>query len=195
MTQAEYAAHRNCGLRTVRRAVAAGAVPVTRPGPLGRILVDEADRRWAPGDTKSERPTTAGRRGARSAARVRREREGADPDDETQDRDPDAIVGEDLDDELLRAQIRERRAKAELARDQLERDRKNLIPRAEVVADATRAATEIRTRLRSLGASVALRLECGCRRAAEVQALVDQEVNEILTVLNRTRFAPREDAP
>lgn len=196
MTRAEYAHHRGCGIATVKRAVAAGLIPVTRPGQDGRIRVEEADAVWQPGDR--QKPATPGGRVERGGRGRHRERDagrrGADPDDEGLDGDPDNLDGELLDDELLRAQIRERRAKAALARMQVELARSDVIPRAEVVADATRAASEIRTSLRSLGSRVALRLECDCRKAAEVQAIIDREINTVLAVLNRTRFAPPEAA-
>lgn len=95
--------------------------------------------------------------------------------------------------DLLRAQLRERLAKAEARELELRREREELVDVAEVRADALKAAEVIRTGLLALPSRVALQVEALIAkdpgtRAARIEALIQDEVNEVLVVLNRTRF-------
>lgn len=97
--------------------------------------------------------------------------------------------------ELQRAKLREQTARARQRELEAAREEGRYVLLEDVERDARQAAATIRARLLKLGARVALELEALCSsvkrgpRAAEIEALINAQVNEALAELNRTRFA------
>lgn len=100
---------------------------------------------------------------------------------------------------LNRAQVRERIAKAEQRELQLRQERDELVEASAVRADAQAAAELVRTRLLALPARVALQVEAlaagpAALRAPQIAALIEDEINQVLDVLHKARFAPAAHA-
>ena len=95
--------------------------------------------------------------------------------------------------QLQQAQIRERIAKAEQREQQLRQERDELVDKAEVVADVRAAAEVVRAKLLALPQRVALQVEALVAgdpgvRAAQIEAVIADEVNEALGALHKMRF-------
>lgn len=96
--------------------------------------------------------------------------------------------------QLLTAQVHEREAKAELLQLKAAHQRGDYVRLDDVVADARGAAETIRAALLALPGRVALQVEAlaaradGTARAPQIEALIADEVNEILVALQGARY-------
>lgn len=119
--------------------------------------------------------------------------------------DDDAATKE-LRSQLLRAQLREREAKADLQRLELQRELGELVPIVEVVADARACAEVIRACLLAIPARVGLQAEAIVSRmvaeaglppgsspkAPVLERMIDDEINAALEALHKTRLWRQE---
>lgn len=110
--------------------------------------------------------------------------------EEREERDDEAG---DLETQLLKAKVAKETALAEIQRIKADFDAGVYVKRADVEADAQAAAVAIRDGVLSLGARVALQVEASLAkeprlRTAAIEALITDEVNQVLDALNKRRF-------
>lgn len=158
-----------CSLTLVQRLVKAGVLPTDPDGSIPRAAGIAAWR-------------------ARGGNQAAEEGGGATP--------ADTAAQQALSRDLRQAQLSDKQQRAALTEMKVERLRGSLVPVAEVRAEAARAAAEVRGKLLAISGGLALELESmmarGCT-AAEIQAVVDREINAALAVLHSGRFvAPGE---
>lgn len=85
-----------------------------------------------------------------------------------------------------KAELVKKTAEAKIAQIELQERERKVVSVEEVTRDAQRVAEVIRTLLLSLPSRVALSLEM--RAANDIQAILDDEINQILTKLHDTKF-------
>lgn len=164
---------------SVRAFAAAAGIPRTN---LQRLIKD----RIVPVGPDGKVPTEAGMAAVRAYKNGSREKKA-----ETTSR---AIATYDIKEAMLRAQLREREAKADARELEVRQTRGELVPVVEAQADAMRAGEVIRTSLLALPARISLQLEDlvarspGAARAPQIEALVADEINAVLDQLHKTTF-------
>lgn len=189
MNQTDFAAHVGVRREMIVRLVRRGKIPTARDG---SIPIEKGLAAWAVHAGVEVAPPAA-KRGKKSGAAV------LPADDEPAPTGTSSIT--DLAVNSKQAQLRERKAKIALLELDLAKKRGEVVPLDEIRADAAATCAGIRTRLLSLGPRVALALEALCARpttgprAPAIQAVIDDEINVILTGLHSSRFvdaAPTE---
>lgn len=85
-----------------------------------------------------------------------------------------------------KAELVKKTAEAKIAQLELQERERKLIKVEDVEVDARRVAETVRALLLSLPNRVALSLEM--RAANEIQAILDDEINQVLTKLHETKF-------
>jgi IS30 family transposase len=98
-------------------------------------------------------------------------------------------VTAELERRLLTAETAEREAKAELQKLRLERESGRYVELELVQRDAADASERIVAVLRAVPQRTALALECSCRRAAQVQAKISEEVERAIAELGESTYA------
>jgi hypothetical protein len=137
-------------------------------------------RDWiAQGRVHTHRDGSVSKRGLEDMQQLAEERE------ETEASEGDSA---DLRQQLLAAQVRERKAISRLRELELEHESGRYVELAIVQRDGADAAERVLAVLRALPQRVALALECPCQRAAAVKDKIAEEVERAVGELRESMF-------
>jgi hypothetical protein len=187
LSRREFAAHVGKSPTVIQRLVAAGKLPTDADGkipmPAGLIAYSRVRALEAPPSPpppKASPPSTPSVAGGAS---------GGPP------RSPGRMPSTIVEAELLQKTWDARNKELKFLRDSGE-----LVAREDVIADARAACNAIRAALLALPSRVALQVEALAAseveiRAARIEALIADEVNQVLVQLNSSRFARGESMP
>jgi hypothetical protein len=117
-------------------------------------------------------------------------RHGGDPAlaEERVDEQADEDDNTDLRQQLLSAQVRERKAISKLRELELEHESGRCVELAVVERDGQDTAERVLAVLRALPQRTALALECACRRAAVVEKVISEEVERAIGEMRESLY-------